>query len=163
MPDDYVEHFSRFLRANKDLNSLLMKIDERKIAGNYFISKAIKEGIPGYVLRIKLFVPESPKGAKKRKVTARLEEVWIVNDQARLLITTPPGLIQLSSLGYDGNWLRAKTVRGKDLSFFLGIPLLWGRKRTTYSNGVLQVIAPLRPLLHSRMKLSKAATKASKV
>lgn len=163
MPDDYVEHFSRFLRANEDLESLLLKIDDRKIAGNYFISKAIKDGVPGYILRVKLFVPETSRGARRRRAPVKLEEIWIVNGQARLLITTPPDMVELKSLSYDGNWLRAKTAKGKDLSFFLGIPLLWGRKRTTYSNGVLQVVAPLRPRVHSRMKLSRVATRASKV
>ena len=91
----------------------------------------------------------------------KLEEVWVMNGQARVLITTPPDLVSPDSLRYDGSWLKLKMVKGRELSFFLGLPLLWRSVRTTYSNGVLQIVAPLRLPVYSRMKLSRAATKAS--
>jgi len=163
MPDDYEEHFFRFFRGNADLGSLLRKIDEGKIDGDYYASKAIRRNRPGYILRIKMFVPAMPKAKDRRRDPISLEEVWIVRDQARLLLTTPPDLVALDSLSYDGNWLRVYTVKGKQLSFFLGLPLVWRKMKATYSNGVLQVVAPVRLRVHSRMKLSNAATKASKV
>jgi len=163
MTDDFEEHFRRFFKLNKDLESLLNKLDDGKIIGNYFASKAVKDGVPGYILRIKLFVPETTKAARRTRVPIKLEEVWVTDGQARVLITTPPDLVSVNSLGYDGSWLRLKTIKGKEFAFFLGLPLVWRGLRTTYSNGVLQIVAPLRLPVYSRMKLSKAATKASNV
>jgi len=163
MTDDFEEHFRRFFRSNKDLESLLNKLDDDKIVGNYFVSKAFKDGVPGYILRVKLFVPETAKAARRRRAPVRLEEVWVMDGQARTLITTPPDLVSLNSLRYDGCWLKLKTVKGKELTFFLGLPLLWQRVRTTYSNGVLQIVAPLRLPTYSRIKLSRAATRVSNV
>ncbi|HYA22118.1 MAG TPA: hypothetical protein VEG31_02985 [Thermoproteota archaeon] len=163
MTDDFEEHFRRFFKSNNDLESLLNKLDDGKIAGNYFASKAVKDGVPGYILRIKLFVPEAVKAIRRGRTPVKLEEVWVMNGQARVLITTPPDLVSVDSLRYDGSWLRLKTKNGKEFAFFLGLPLLWRGLRTTYSNGVLQIVAPLRLSVYSRMKLSKAATKASNV
>jgi len=161
MPDDFEEHFRRFFKSNKDLESLLNKLDDSKIVGTYFANKAVKDGVPGYILRVKLFVPETARATRKKQAPVKLEEVWVMNGQARVLITTPPDLVSPDSLRYDGSWLKLKTVKGKELTFFLGLPLLWRSVTTTYSNGVLQIVAPLRLSVYSRMKLSRAATKVS--
>jgi len=153
MADEYEEHIRRFFRSNADLKSLLNKIEDRKITGDYYANKAIKEGMAGYILRIKLFVPAAPKADRKRRSLVKLEEVWVVDGTARLLLTTPPDYVPLSSLRYEGNWLKVTTARGRQLNFFLGIPLLWSRRTTTYSNGVLQILAPLRlPRKSGRLK-----------
>ena len=110
---------------------------------------------------VKLFVPETARATRKKQAPVKLEEVWVMNGQARVLITTPPDLVSPDSLRYDGSWLKLKTVKGKELTFFLGLPLLWRSVTTTYSNGVLQMVAPLRLPVYSRMKLSRAATKVS--
>jgi len=161
MTDDFEEHFRRFFKSNKDLESLLNKLDDSKIVGTYFANKAVKDGVPGYILRVKLFVPETARVTRKKQAPVKLEEVWVMNGQARVLITTPPDLVSPDSLRYDGSWLKLKTVKGKELTFFLGLPLLWRSVTTTYSNGVLQIVAPLRLPICSRMKLSRAATKVS--
>jgi hypothetical protein len=161
MTDDFEEHFRRFFKSNKDLESLLNKLDDSKIVGTYFANKAVKDGVPGYILRVKLFVPETARVTRKKQAPVKLEEVWVMNGQARVLITTPPDLVSPDSLRYDGSWLKLKTVKGKELTFFLGLPLLWRSVTTTYSNGVLQIVAPLRLPVYSRMKLSRAATKVS--
>jgi len=155
MEKDPGSFFSKFFKRNPDLNSVLEKIDSREIEGDYYAHKAIKGGIPGYVLRVRLFVPSVPRisSSRGKAQPIALRELWVEKGNVKLLIVAPPGKIDLSELRYDGYRLFVRRSDRRWVSFFVGLPVEWRKQRVSYSNGILQIVAPLR-------MRKKAATRA---
>ncbi len=146
MEKDHGSYLSKFFKRNPDLNSILEKIDSRRLEGNYYAQKVIKGGVPGYVLKVKLFVPSIPKTSNLRMRTEApvLRELWVEKHKVKLLIVAAPGRLDSRELRYDGSRLSIRQSDKKWVSFFVGLPMKWGKERVSYSNGILQIEVPLR-------------------
>jgi hypothetical protein len=142
MEGEFEKNFSRFLKLNPDLDGLLQKIDQGKIEGTYYAGKIIRNGKPGYMLRIKLFVPLSAR-ARSSHGKVKLSEIIVDNNVARIIISVPPDHIDERSISYDGLWLTFK-LRKKKYKLFVGLPLNWNERKINLNNGILEVISKVK-------------------
>lgn len=152
MEGEFEKNFSRFLKLNPDLDGLLQKIDQGKIEGTYYAGKIIRNGKPGYMLRIKLFVPLSARTRKKSsRNEVKLSEIIVNNDVARIIVSVPFDHVDEKSITYDGLWL-AFRLRKKKYKLFVGLPLNWNEKKINLNNGVLEIISKVK-VGNSKLKL----------
>lgn len=157
--------FIEFFRKNPEVDSLLGKIDSKKMDGEYLARRVIKGGIPGYLLKIRLFVPSVSAIRRGNKREApMLKEIWVERSKLRLIMFAPPGGLDVGDLSYDGLRLNVKRSDRGNMTFFVGLPLKWANKKISYSNGILEIDVPLKKWrrAHSRMNLSSSSTRVSK-
>lgn len=151
MEGEFEKNFNRFLKLNPDLDGLLQKIDQGKIEGNYYAGKTIRNGKPGYMLRIRLFVPLSAgtkRGSSRNKI--KLNEIIVSNNVARVIISVPLDHIDEESISYDGLWLTFR-LRKKKYKVFIGLPLDWSKRKINLNNGVLEIVSRIKA---SNLKLN---------
>jgi hypothetical protein len=142
MEGEFEKNFSRFLKLNPDLDGLLQKIDQGKIEGTYYAGKIIRNGKPGYMLRIKLFVPLSAR-TRSSHSKVKLSEIIVNNNVARIIISVPLDHIDEKSVSYDGFWLTFK-LRKKKYKLFVGLPLNWNARKINLNNGILEIISKVK-------------------
>jgi hypothetical protein len=144
MEGEFEKSFSRFLKLNPDLDGLLQKIDQGKLEGTYYAGKIIRNGRPGYMLRIKLFVPISVKMRKRiLNDKVKLNEIIVDKNIARIIVSIPPERVDENSINYDGLWL-AFRLRKKKYRIFVGLPLNWNERKLSLNNGVLEVVSKMK-------------------